>query len=161
MPTDPPIDPFKLRAVEGYKWQLWVEEELRKEGINTQVHPLRIRPTFTEPGEWSDKYDLMAGSDLEYHIEVKSRNTPAFTCVDDFPYDTIFIETLNSWNKRAKNGTPDWWVVVNRDTAGSMAIPAHTSSTWVEERGRGGERVMAAEKKQWKTLAEMCEEIGG
>lgn len=148
-----PINAFKIRAIEGYTWQLWLEEILVKNKVCTSVHPLRLRPVYSKKSSFSDEYDMLIGDSLGIHVEVKSRSTPKWGPGLPFPYDAVFIEPLAKWESRTNK--PDYYVIICRATKDVMVFDTILCNQWVTERGVGGERVISAPLSCADTINEL------
>jgi|OpeIllAssembly_1097287.scaffolds.fasta_scaffold00492_8 hypothetical protein len=122
---------FRKELAEGQKYERIVAGWLAEEGISVKVPPQKCRPHVRERHHYGGgkQCDIIL-VDLDEVLEVKSRNEE-FTCVEDFPYPTIFVDTVWAWERKPKK--PLAVVVVSQLTErGRFVIPRFTSERWVK-----------------------------
>jgi len=127
---------FVGNLVKGYEHQLRVASRLLLAGYFVSAQPLRIRPTFDVRQDYSDDFDVLfgavspecvgskatgtSGAWVNLHsIEVKSRNV-AFDSPEDFPYETIIVETAAAYDKRRH--PPDYYVMISQKTNAAIVL---------------------------------------
>jgi len=117
---------FKKELEAGYKWQLYVAKYLEKCGLEVDVPSLSFRDHIKNAAEYSDLEDIYCGDRI---FEVKSRKL-RFTCPNDFPYDTILVDTVKGWE--AKNRKPDAYICVSTFTGKMIVLSSNTHSDWIK-----------------------------
>lgn len=123
------IELFKNELKEGYKWQLKVAEYLRQFGLEANVPELNIRKSIKDINEYRDLEDIECYGRI---IEVKSRRVD-FNSPIDFPYKTIFIDTVNSWNNKTRK--PDAYICVSVNTEKMITLPTrNTFQYWTKSK---------------------------
>jgi hypothetical protein len=151
--NDPAADKiFRGNLEAGYKVQLEVATLLRALGHRVEVPPLRVREDISEIRGYVNTYDLKIGSNRI--AEVKSRRL-RFTSPDDYPFRTIFVDTVSGWSQKAPK--PDYYIVVSRETGRSIYTQGKLSLFWdVEERfdreRNISDRFYVADRAQWRCL---------
>jgi len=113
---------FLARLKKGYALQLEVGMRLLADGFIVKVHPYQEHK--------SDDYDILCkptdGSKWR-EIEVKG-NGKFFTGLDDFPYESIFVETVKRREKRDK--PPEFYVISSYKTGEALCIHRSTEDDW-------------------------------
>jgi hypothetical protein len=117
---------FERRLVAGTATEAHVIQQLREAGITVEV------PEMPEGSKTSDytknQIDAIANGKI---LEIKGRNL-VFTCVDDYPYPTLFVEGVSGFD--AKVRTPDYYVNVSNKTGAIICLDvAATRHTWTVE----------------------------
>ena len=117
---------FLARLRKGYELQVEVATRFLLEGYIVKVHPYQEHR--------SDDYDVMVkptdGSKWR-EVEVKG-NGKFFTCVDDFPYESVFVETVKRREKRER--PPEYYVITSYKTGESICIHKSTEEHWASIR---------------------------
>jgi hypothetical protein len=116
---------FRARIANGYKWQCVVAQRISQRGIPAHVPPLIIRPDIAVREQYRDGGDIVAGRGDT--IEVKSRSK-VFHSVADYPWDPIFVEAAESWDRRTS--LPKFFVVVSTKTGAAIACSGITVSRY-------------------------------
>jgi len=120
---------FKKELEAGFEWQLKVAKYLKQCGFNPKVPKLTFRDKIADAHLYKDLEDIECCGKL---IEVKSRKL-YFTCPNDFPYDTIMIDTTDGWD--GKENKPDAYVCISRFTDKMIVLPSRkTCKHWVKTR---------------------------
>lgn len=113
---------FLARLRKGYELQMNVATRLLIDGFIVRIHKYQEHR--------GDDYDILV-KPSEYanwrEIEVKG-NGKSFTGVDDFPYESVFVETVKRWEKREK--PPEYYVITSYKTLESLCIHHSTSKYW-------------------------------
>ena len=113
---------FLKRLKKGHDLQLDVGRRFLEDGFIVTVHP------YQEHG--SDDYDILVkptdGSKWR-EIEVKG-NGKYFTSLDDFPYESVFVETVKRWEGREV--PPVYYVIVSYKTGEALCIHHSTHPHW-------------------------------
>jgi hypothetical protein len=117
---------FIARLKKGYELQLQVATRFLADGFIVKVHPYQENK--------SDEYDIMVKPSEHSkwrEVEVKG-NGKFFTDLDDFPYQSIFVETVK---RREKRGfAPEYYVIVSYDTGAALCIHKSTEEEWEQVR---------------------------
>lgn len=121
---------FFAELEQGYTYSIEVARRFRKLGINATVPPLSKRIHVDDRDLYDDQADIVVPGDPDYTIEVKSRNLQ-FECEHDFPYETVFVDTVRGWDQ--KQPKPIAIVMVSRQTLGMAVIKGSTRSAWTTE----------------------------
>lgn len=152
---------FKQELIKGILWQLYVAEKFRHMGYDVNRIDISMTPGPVEKREdFVNSKDLIAGGKL---IEVKSRNVE-FTSADDFPYDTLFIDTKDGFDK--KKDKPEMYVCVSQITGAACALDvSKTKDLWEVTRTWDTVRKInlvayAAKKELWMGLESAATSCG-
>jgi hypothetical protein len=109
----------------SHKHSLKVAEWLRRRGFrDVEVFALRIRPSAAKMRGYGDQGDIAADG---LRMEAK-RRTIDFTSPDDFPYDTIIVDTVSSWDKAKIK--PELYVLTNKDLTYCCVVMGATRRAW-------------------------------
>lgn len=133
---------FINNLMSGYKWQLFVLHALQSYGYWGCVHPLRVRPESGVRNQYGDDYDIIIGSHPAYvdtswwrDIAVKGR-TRTFEDPESFPFPTILVEQMSTFNKR--DGVyPDYWCMVSQFNQKMIFLPSKNQKYWKIETKKG------------------------
>lgn len=68
-----------------------VEAWLQSKGADLERDPLEIRPDFESRASYRDNGDLR----IKQRVEVKHRPDILFTCAEDYPYDSVIVNSAN------------------------------------------------------------------
>lgn len=122
---------FLTEVQKGHKWQLWAGFQFLKESFIVQVPPLKLRPTREEIDRYTDEGDLYVWRTFNdrLRLECKSRNI-SFTNSGDYPFDTAFVERVNTWKRKRK---PAAILLISQITGAIVAIPTWTEPSWFVE----------------------------
>jgi hypothetical protein len=105
-------------------------------------HPVIVHPTFERPtaAQWRD-YTDDGDLDIVHRVEVKRRTFP-FTCREDYPYPTVFVDNARRFD--AKRPTPFAYVLVSEALDAVAIVLCHTRSHWTRSKqyARNGHRHM-------------------
>ena len=158
---------FQNRAVVGKEWEHKVAQALRDRGIDAVV--VSEEATFDKPREHYTKNDVdilvNPDSDRPTVIEVKSRrDTCTFTGPADFPFPTVFVDTLQGWQGKATK--PDYYLFVSQNTGCILALPTTDRRRWkvkkIFDRGYGyPTKTIIAPAEELKSLDWLVERLGG
>jgi hypothetical protein len=117
---------FLKRLKKGYELQLEVATRFLADGFIVRVHPYQE----TRP----DDYDILVkptDHSKWREIEVKG-NGSFFTEVDDFPYQSVFVETVKRREKR--EAAPEYYVITSYKTGESLCIHKSSEEHWEQIR---------------------------
>jgi len=147
---------FFKECQKGQKWQEYVGNYLKKQGIKVDVAELSFRDnpnvadySDDEAGRWAVARKKMDTARKEYVntkditilpdrvVEVKSRNL-RFTSPDDFPFKTVIIDTFSGYNQ--KDPKPRLYVTVSQKTGAMIATNGWDSKNWLKQRRFDGIR---------------------
>jgi hypothetical protein len=139
-------DLFFRECREGQRWQEYVGRYLNTKGVKVHVEELSFRgnPNVSrysddEASRWSLARKKMKIARKEYVntkdilvlpsavLEVKSRNL-RFTSPKDFPFDTVFIDTVSGYEQ--KKPKPRLYISVSRKTGCIIATSGVNSGKW-------------------------------
>ena len=113
---------FLHRLRKGYELQVEVATRFLMDGFIVKVHPYQESR--------SDDYDLLVkptDRSKWREIEVKG-NGKYFTNLDDFPYSSLFVETVTRREKREI--APEYYVICSYKTGESLCIHKSTEPEW-------------------------------
>ena len=114
---------FRAELMKGYLWQLYIAQILRENGYDVKVPPL----THGNAKDFKDEEDILANGKI---VECKSRNLD-FTSAEDFPYDTVLIDTVESWETKIRK--PVMYVCVSQLTGATIALDVQKNrENWSE-----------------------------
>lgn len=111
----------------GRKWEMWFAKLLLEYGITVQVPQFAFRKDMSEVPDYADRPDVVANGKV---LEIKSRRL-SFTCPEDYPFDSIFVDTQKSWDQ--KEGKPFAIVVISQETKGIVVLSNKQSDQWKTE----------------------------
>lgn len=113
---------------EGYEWQKLVATHFEKNGFTVKMPELTIRDSFEKASEYIDTKDLIVDGHI---IEVKSRREH-FTSSKDFPYRTIFVDTVLGYDSKITK--PLAYIMVSRETKAMLCLPSYNKPDyWTQE----------------------------
>jgi hypothetical protein len=113
---------------EGYEWQKIAGIYFHENGLEVQMPKLTFRGSFEKAGDYIDSKDLLVNG---HYIEIKSRRE-SFTSAKDFPYSTIFVDTVAGYD--AKINKPLAYVMISRETKAMLCLPSYNKPDyWTQE----------------------------
>ncbi len=116
----------------GHSYQLVVAKHLRDRGFNVECGELKIRGDVSKINQFTDDGDIKINlTKRRIIVEVKSRNV-LFNDCNDFPYDTIFVDRVNTW-KRKKKDKPHAIIIISQINNNMFVIPVSGESKWIVE----------------------------
>jgi hypothetical protein len=121
---------FFSELEKGHEFSIEVARRLRMLGIEATVPPISKRIHVDDRDLYDNEADIIIPGNPEYVIEVKSRDL-YFECAHDFPYETIFVDTVRGWEQ--KNPRPIAVVMISRQTLGMAVVKGSTRPTWTTE----------------------------
>lgn len=123
---------FIKRLKKGYELQTDVATRFLLDGFIVRLHP------YQEYG--ADDYDILVkptDRSRWREIEVKG-NGKFFTGLDDFPYESVFVETVNRRLKRDK--PPEYYVICSYETGACICVHRSTEEQWTSIRTRDSQK---------------------
>lgn len=134
----------------GHRFERYVAKQLLRYGIVAVVQEQSMRNSYSEAIAYANTQDIICEGFV--NIEVKSRRRK-FHGVEDFPDDTIFVDTVRKW--RLKRPKPWFYAIVSQVTGAIIAIRGHDPSRWKVQRkhdpARGyTDEFYAADKSEWR-----------
>ena len=131
------VDPNFPEDLEESKAAVWrAARWLSDRGNHVTVRHTRLREKIEERGEFRALGDL----DILQRVEVKGRGLD-FTSLEDFPFPTIIVCTVHSWDRAEPK--PHAYLMVNREMTHLGVVLGSTSKHWkqrtVFDRRRGRE----------------------
>jgi hypothetical protein len=117
---------FAKQLARGRKTQIRIAMRLLPLGHWVRMGPLAERKSAKRDGTLDDADLEISGGHL---LEVKGRNL-AFTCVEDYPYETIFVCAKRRWDNRS--GKPCAIIIVSEITDAAIVIPSSSRRLWTE-----------------------------
>lgn len=150
---------FFKELKEGYEWQKLAANYFKENGLDVQMPSLTIRNSFDDAIDYLDSKDLIVNGHI---IEVKSRREK-FTSAKDFPYSTIFVDTVSGYNSKITK--PLAYVMISRKTGSMLCLPSYSKPEyWTEEtrfdRVRNiNETFFMAPKSKLKPLSVLVDQI--
>jgi hypothetical protein len=102
--------------------------KLREQGVHAWLPPERTRPDASVRSQYADAGDLM----VQGRVEHKVRGNLHFTCKEDYPYQTVFID--EAYKVDAKAETPVLaYVIENATRTVAAVVYGWTREHWVIE----------------------------
>lgn len=121
---------FRTEMERARESQERVAAWLRGEGYSAEVIPAEIRPDYASRHAYSDNGDVLVwkpGSDKRHKVNVKRRHY-AFTCADDYPFPSIYIE-----DTRLLDDAVVMHVMTNEVMTHAAVIMRSTQVHWTHE----------------------------
>jgi hypothetical protein len=114
----------------------------------------------------SDDYDLMVKPSDRANwreIEVKG-NGKCFTCVEDFPYKSVFVETVN--RRESRKSLPVYYAIVSYKTGEALCVPGTSHQYWSSMRTRDTQKnlyddFLTCPKEYCETWDQMISKLQG
>ena len=120
---------FTEELKKGHQWQRYVADRIMLHGYDVSVPEIQVRKDIKFKEYWTefDQDVLVEGCP----IEVKSRSLK-FTAPENFPYATVIIDTVSSYNE--KETKPYFYICVSQITKHMIWISGTKSKEWTVER---------------------------
>lgn len=118
---------FRSELLASEKLRVLVAEKLTDAGFSVEMPPMEWRESIKDAHKFKDQQDLIVEG---YVIEVKSRRLN-FTCPEDYPYSTAFVETVRSWDQ--KSVKPAAVILVSTITKDCVVIGRQSEKHWSAE----------------------------
>jgi len=149
---------FFDEAKGGQRWQEYVARFLGRCGLDATSAPLMLRKDIDDAWKFRDTHDIWCEG---LPIEVKSRKV-RFTTPDDFPYPTIFVDTVKKWEGR--EWKPFAYICISTMTGRMICLPGYQSDGWNQERRRDATRdyddwFYSAPREQWRPIERLVTAI--
>lgn len=120
---------FRSELAKGRGWEAHVARELSASGLSVRVPDCDLDSIECKKERRKAAIDSVDLYVNDLVIEVKSRNY-LFTCSDDFPFQTVAIDTKDGFKKRAIK--PDVYISVCQKNGCMIALDVFgTRSEWV------------------------------
>jgi hypothetical protein len=126
--------------VESYTAVRKVASWLVRQGFpNVKILPPMLRPEVSERAKYSDHGDIEFTRQVEVkhrigrycHKEHQSGCKLNFTCMEDFPFATIFVDDVNNVDERMGNV---WsWIVVNCPETHIAVLQVKYHDRWMKK----------------------------
>lgn len=116
---------FRARLQRSHSASLAVANYLQRQGWQTEVPPVVIRPHFSQRKAYGDKGDLFIwkGANPKLTVEVKWRNVD-FTSAETFPYPMVNVDRVN------KPQLAFMYVSTNSSLTHALIIRASSKHAW-------------------------------
>jgi len=118
---------FFSELKQGNSWQALPALFLTLQGFKVEMPNLTIRENIQEADKYKNSVDLVINGKI---LECKSRNEK-FTSINDFPYETIIVDTVSGYD--AKNPKPTAYIMISKVTGSMLCLPSHSSSKWTKK----------------------------
>jgi hypothetical protein len=110
----------------GDKWADYVAQQITDGGKYAHATPTMVAESEEQVAIFTAlEKDILL--DKGRTLEVKSRSI-YFTGVDDYPFETVFVDTVEGWE--AKLSHPVAVAVVSQKSGGIVVVPVSTASLW-------------------------------
>lgn len=122
----------------------WIRR--RNERLDVFVKPLVIRPDPSLRHLYSDQCDIIAthkDTGRKWNIEVKQALKLSFTCLDDFPYNSLLVNT----GHKVDRFKADFYFRVDQDMSHAAIIRGDTRPTWWRELPASPKSMKRAERE--------------
>jgi len=104
---------------------------LRELGYYVRMPEMKIAPTRENNFKYRDSGDLwLSINGVQMRVEVKHRKNLNFTCCEDYPFETIFIDEQYTIQKPGKLWA---YMILNKDMTYAAVVLSETSRHWVVE----------------------------
>ena len=109
-----------------YVWA--VGQWLRGRGYDVSIKPSVLRPDAASRHKFFDDGDLA----ITQRIEVKHRPSLTFTCAQDYPYPTVFLDETYKIDRHPPQSLFAY-IILNAEGSACCVILSGTRSHWVKE----------------------------
>lgn len=113
----------------GDKWADHVADMIIKAGKSAYATPTKVAASEAEIEQFT-RYEKDILLDGDRSLEVKSRSF-AFTGVESYPYETVFVDTVEGWAVKAVK--PVAVAVVSQVTGGIVMVPMSSAAVWSQK----------------------------
>lgn len=114
----------------GDEWADHVAKHITMAGKYAHATPTQIARTPEQIAAFTAlEKDILLDKDRT--LEVKSRSF-YFTSIDDYPYPTVFVDTVEGWE--AKQVKAVAVAVVSQKSGAIVVVPVSTEASWSEKR---------------------------
>ena len=113
----------------GDRWAILVAERLNRAGLVTDLASARVGANIDGGHRFADERNLVVSSSGAV-IDVECRNFPFFEEPTSYPYPTVFVDTVRSWQVREPR--PIAIVLISQVTRAMLVISAETKNKWVQ-----------------------------
>lgn len=128
-----PDEAFHERMKRSHWAAQQVEKFLKSRGMDVELLPMKIRPTFEERFDYSDRADMIwHRATGDHRIEVKHRPDCNFTSAADYPYPTMIVDTVLSF-ERERDLPLGFYTIVNADATVFACVPPSTEKKWIKK----------------------------
>jgi hypothetical protein len=122
---------FRANYAKSFNAVWAVARRIHRQGeLEVRISPFHLRPTFAEREAYGDAGDILVrrmGRDDWERVEVKGRSLD-FTCLDDFPYPSFFLERVNHLEKF----DPAYaYFMANRALTRAAVVMGSTRPKWI------------------------------
>jgi hypothetical protein len=129
MRTDEGSAYFLQQLKIGDRWAEFVAEQIQEVGKYAYATPTKIAESEDDIKDFTEnEKDILLSRDRT--LEVKSRSFH-FTSVDDYPYETAFVDTVEGWAVKAVK--PVAVAVVSQVTGGIVMVPMSSAAVWSQK----------------------------
>jgi hypothetical protein len=147
---------FRERWEKGEKQTDLIAERLRSDGLDVKAPQRTFRKTYADRKNYKDETDLIVNG---RRIEVKSRRFN-WTSLDDYPYDTIFVDTVKKWDGHKVK--PLASINVSQVTGAVVVVPGKSSGEWMKVSAKDKDTGFvyenyAAPRGTWKTYEQLVD----
>lgn len=114
----------------GDSWAEYVANRITAAGKFAEATPTKIAQSEEEIREFTEnEKDILLSRGRT--LEVKSRSF-AFNDITDYPFDTVFVDTVEGWLAKAQ--LPVAVVSVSQRSGGMVVVPVSTVAQWGRRR---------------------------
>ena len=124
--------PFDYHAAfrEGGRYAEVVAARLQADGVRCYAPAIQIAQT-QEERDFMTMYETDIEFDwMETGLEVKSSSRIFSDLVDEYPYETLFVDTVSGFDSKVVK--PIAYVFVSQTTSGMVCLSPKTKSTWMQ-----------------------------
>lgn len=116
---------FRKEVSKGHAYERYVADYLSDEGLDASITEQTVRDHVRDASQYEKELDIIVEG---RPCEVKSRDL-WFTGPHNFPYDTIFVDTVSGWN--AKDPEPVAVLCVSQKSKAIIVLPiSSTREQW-------------------------------
>jgi hypothetical protein len=153
---------FEGQLAVGSKWADYVADYLNSKGVLCEATPMRIAQPPEEIKEFTQTDKDITFTHLPGNLEVKSRNHLFSNIPRNYPYGSIFVDTVSGWEQKQEK--PIAVVSVSQINGCMLVCPADTYSTWKKierfDKYRGYSDVFyTVEKEHLKPMSWLVEKL--
>ena len=149
---------FAQECATGYGWQMFAAGYLAANNLPVVVSSLKIRDNIQNRKEFKDNGDLFIGERI---VECKARSLE-FTSPEDFPFETIFVDTVHNWKEKAIK--PFAYICISKITMKMIATNGLNPHRWIITRKHDSVRNIrddfySAPRSEWRPISKLIDVI--
>jgi len=120
------VSAFRL----GGHWATKVAERLRDSGVDCYAPEIQIATTAAERDFMTKHEKDIVFQWTDATIEVKSSTRNFTDIVEEYPYDSLFVDTVSGYDSKAIK--PMAYAIISQQEEGIVCIPPSSYPTWTK-----------------------------